>query len=123
MAFTQQMCYSWRAEVQLMLVSACYCCHTAEVTILRRTTHHTAAGVQLPVRYAAEVAAAAPVVFRAVSDRPEGVQENLQRIKGGTDHQLFSVKGTSDKGKSVSRLRVFLSLRSSKGEIWWSVCT
>lgn len=107
------MCHSWRADVQIMLVSVIV------VMIRRRTTHHTAAGVQLPVGYAAEVAAAASVVFRAVSDRPEGVQENLQGIEGGADHQLFSVKGTSDKRKSASQLRVFPSLRSCKGETWW----
>lgn len=45
-------------------------------------THHTSSGVQLSVSYAAKVAATASVVFGAVSDRPEGVQENLQRIKG-----------------------------------------
>lgn len=44
--------------------------------------HHASGGVQLSVRYAAEVAAAASVVFGAVSDGPKRVQENLQRVKG-----------------------------------------
>ena len=44
----------------------------------RAVTHHTSSGVQLSVRYAAEVAAAASVVFGAVSDGSERVQENLQ---------------------------------------------
>lgn len=45
-------------------------------------THHTSGGVELAVGYAAKVAAAASVVFGAVSDGPEGVQQNLQRVKG-----------------------------------------
>lgn len=62
----------------------------------RKVTHHASCGVQLSVRYAAEVAAAAPVVFGAVSDGPERVQENLQRVKGRTDHQLLSVESRSE---------------------------
>lgn len=68
-------------------------------------THHASSRVQLSVSYAAEVAATASVVFCAVSDRSKGVQENLQRIKGWTDHQLFSVEGTSEKRNSVTNLR------------------
>ena len=55
-------------------------------------THHTSGRVQFSVRYAAEVAAAASVVFGAVPDGPERVQENLQRVKGRADHQLLSVR-------------------------------
>lgn len=55
-------------------------------------THHTSSGVELPVRDAAEVAAAAPVVLGAVSDGPEGVEQNLQRVEGRADHQLLSVQ-------------------------------
>lgn len=54
-------------------------------------THHTSSGVELPVRNAAEVAAAAPVVLGAVSDGPERVQQNLQRVEGRADHQLLAV--------------------------------
>lgn len=57
----------------------------------RQLTYHTSSGVQFPVRYAAEVAAAASVVFGAVSDGAEGIQEHLQGVEGGTDHQLLSV--------------------------------
>lgn len=45
-------------------------------------THHTSGGVELAVGYAAKVAAAASVVFGAVSDGPEGIQQNLQGVKG-----------------------------------------
>lgn len=53
--------------------------------------HHASGGVQLSVRYATEVAAAASVVFGAVSDGPKGVKEDLQRVKGRANHQLLSV--------------------------------
>lgn len=55
-------------------------------------THHASGGVQLSVRNAAEVAAAASVVFGAVPDGPERVQEDLQRFEGRADHQLLSVE-------------------------------
>lgn len=60
-------------------------------------THHTSGGVELAVGYAAKVAAAASVVFGAVSDGPEGVQQNLQRVEGWTDHQLLSVQEETKK--------------------------
>lgn len=78
------------------------CSRKAEVLFKSSRTHHTSSGVQLSVRYAAEVAATASVVFCAVSDGPEGVQQNLQRIKGWADHQLFSVKATRQKKVSYT---------------------
>lgn len=54
-------------------------------------THHAARRVQLAVRDAAEVLAAAPVVPGAVTDRAKGVKENLQAVEGGGGHQLFPV--------------------------------
>lgn len=71
-------------------------------------THHTSGGVQLSVRYAAEVAAAAAVVFGAVSDWPKGVQEHLQRVKGWTDHQFLSVEAKMDDTKQDSQLVVWV---------------
>lgn len=57
--------------------------HTRDfIYIYIAMTHHTSGGVELAVGYAAKVAAAASVVFGAVSDGPEGVQQNLQRVKG-----------------------------------------
>lgn len=93
--------YSWKAEAQFIVVT--YQRHSVALDITpHHVTHHASSGVQLSVGYAAEVAATASVVFCAVSDGPKGVQENLQRIEGRTDHQLFSVEGTSEKRKSVT---------------------
>lgn len=63
------------------------------------TTHHTSSGVELPVRNAAEVAAAAPVVLGAVSDGPKRVQQNLQRVEGRADHQLLPVQMETHNGR------------------------
>lgn len=65
----------------------------------RTRTHHTSSGVELPVRNAAEVAAAAPVVLGAVSDGSERVQQNLQGVKGRADHQLLAVQMETHNGK------------------------
>lgn len=45
-------------------------------------THHTARGVQLAVRDAAEVLAAAPIVSGAVTNRAKGVKKDLQAVEG-----------------------------------------
>lgn len=73
------------------------------INLQRTRTHHTSSGVQLPVGNAAEVAAAAPVVLGAVSDGPERVQQNLQRVKGRADHQLLAVQMETHKGKVALR--------------------
>lgn len=72
---------------------------------LKRTmTHYASCGVQLSVRYAAEVATAASVVFGAVPDGSKRVQENLQRVKGRTDHQLLSVREKKVEGENKEGL-------------------
>lgn len=63
---------------------------TAGSFITEKRTHHTSSGIKLAVWYTAEIATAATVVFGAVSDRSKRVQENLQRVKRWTDHQLLS---------------------------------
>lgn len=55
-------------------------------------THHTARRVQLAVRDAAEVLAAASVVSGAVTDGAKGVKEDLQAVEGGGGHQLFPAR-------------------------------
>lgn len=55
-------------------------------------THHTARRVQLAVRDAAEILAAAPVVPGAVTDGAKGVEKDLQAVEGGRGHQLFPAR-------------------------------
>lgn len=47
-----------------------------------KTTHHAASGIQLAVRYAAEISAAASVVLGTVSHGPKRVQQDLQTVEG-----------------------------------------
>lgn len=68
------------------------------VTSLTGQTYHTASGVQLAIRDAAEILTATPIVLAAVPHWPKGIQEDLQAIKGGRGHQLFSVGRTEGMG-------------------------
>lgn len=95
-----------------------------------RGPHHTARRVQLAVRDAAEILAAAPVVPRAVTDGAKGVEKDLQAVEGGRGHQLFPARErrrrcvtastrrcgrTHDRGCCVgfSRAQVFLRLTAN----------
>lgn len=70
------------------------------LTRLTGQTYHTASGVQLAIRDAAEILTATPIVLAAVPHWPKGIQEDLQAIKGGRGHQLFSVGRTEGGGRS-----------------------
>lgn len=89
-------------------------------------THHTARRVQLAVRDAAEILAAAPVVPGAVTDGAKGVKKDLQAVEGGRGHQLFPggrgggdvsllQRDVVDARTTVAAAWVFPELRFSSG--------